>query len=328
VALDTRGQAVGDPEGLAFSPDGAWLALAGSGTHELLFLPAAALPWTAGDPGDFIKPELAAVVHRVPVGGRPLAVAWRSAAEVVTANALADAVQAVDARHFRPGRAVALGGQEPDAARRGEALFYDATRAHHQWFSCHTCHVEGHTCGQNFDTLNDASYGNPKLTPTLRGVAHTGPWTWHGWQTDLAAGVRKSFADTLHGPTPSNAEVAAVVAYLETLRHPPPPTGDPEAVRRGEALFRGKARCARCHQGDNYTSPRVYDVGLEPDGSPYAKWNPPSLLGLADRGPYLHDGRAQTLEDVIANHHGPEKLEGVGLTAAERADLVAFLRTR
>ena len=37
---------------------------------------------------------------------------------------------------------------------------------------------------------------------------------------------------------------------------------------------------------------------LETDGSPYKKWNPPSLRGVWDRGPYLHDGRAKTLEEA------------------------------
>src|SRR2546430_702077 len=83
-------------------------------------------------------------------------------------------------------------------------------RSHNQWFSCHTCHVDGHTCSLTFDTLNDDSYGNPKLTPTLRNVTKTGPWTWHGWQRDLGAGVEKSLTQTMYGPKPSVEEVRAL----------------------------------------------------------------------------------------------------------------------
>src|SRR5262249_20103206 len=151
--------------------------------------------------------------------------------------------------------------------------------SHNQWFSCHTCHVDGHTCGLTFDTLNDDSYGNPKQTPSLRGVARTGPWTWHGWQKDLGASVVKSYTQTMSGPKPTAEEVRAVVAFLETLEQPPNPNVGPggklsEAARRGQTLFEGKGKCARCHHGPDYTSEGTYDVNLEPDGSPYPRWNP------------------------------------------------------
>jgi cytochrome c peroxidase len=268
----------------------------------------------------------------VPLAGRPLAVAFLPGKdEVVLANYLLDAVQAVDARAGKVLRTVPLGGPErPGPARQGEALFYDAGRSHNQWFSCHTCHADGHTCGLNFDTLNDDSYGNAKLTPSLRGVTRTGPWTWHGWQKDLGAAIKKSYTETMFGPEPTAAEVKAVLAFLATLEHPPNPhlgaDGKPTAAaRRGGALFEGKARCARCHHGPEYTSEGSYDVKLEPDGSPYPRWNPPSLRGVWERGPYLHDGRARTLDELLTGPHAPEKLGGRALTPAERRDLVAFL---
>ncbi len=239
----------------------------------------------------------------------------------------------VDAADGKLVKTIALGGPaRPSSARRGEALFYDATRSQDQWFSCSTCHVDGHTCGQNFDTLNDGNYGNPKLTPSLRGVSRTGPWTWHGWQDDLGAAVVKSYTTTMFGPKPTDDEVKDVVAFLETLDHPPNPRRGPdgklnEAAERGRRVFENKARCTRCHDGPDYTSERNYDVKLEPDGSPYKEWNPPTLRGVADRGPYLHDGRARTLDDVLSGPHAPEKLGAPALTPDERRDLIEFLKT-
>jgi YVTN family beta-propeller protein len=330
IALDPRGKAVGDPYGVAHAGD--VLAVSGSGTHELLLFDAGHLPWRRGDPGDVLDVMLEVGAHkmrRVELGGRPLAVApLGKGDEVAVANALLDAVQVVDVRAGKLTKAVRLGGPaEPSPARRGEALFYDAGRSASQWFSCSTCHTEGHTCGLTFDTLNDDSYGNPKLTPTLRGVTKTGPWTWHGWQKDLGAGVTKSFTETMFGPKPIEDEVKAVLAFLATLEQPPNPHKRDEAAGRGEKLFRGKAGCARCHKGEEYTSESNYDVGLEADGSPYAKWNPPSLRGLWDRGPYLHDARARTLDELLTEHHVPEKLGGEALTGAERKDLIAFLKS-
>jgi cytochrome c peroxidase len=337
IALDTRGLAVGDPHGLAFRADGGRLVVSASGTQELLLLDPAALPWSSGDPGDFLNPRLRAderKFRRLTLGGRPLAVAFLGESErVVVANYLLDALQIVDTQAGQLLRTIPLGAPaQPSLARQGEALFYDARRSHNQWFSCHTCHVEGHTCGLNFDTLNDDSYGNPKLTPTLRNVTQTGPWTWHGWQKDLGAAVTKSFTETMFGPQPSAQENQALVAFLQTLEHPPNPHLGPggsrsEAAQRGEGLFHGKARCVKCHQGENYTSTSTYDVQLEPDGSPYLRWNPPSLRGVFDRGPYLHDGRARTLEELLEKHHAPEKLGGETLTPQERRDLIAFLQS-
>jgi YVTN family beta-propeller protein len=328
IALDPRGKAVGDPYGVAYV--GNIMAVTGSGTHELLLFEAGHMPWRPGAPGDVLDVVLEVGPHpmrRVDLGGRPLAVAALGKGdEVAVVNSLLDAVQVVDVKAAKLTRTVPLGGpKQRSPARRGEALFYDAGRSHSQWFSCNTCHTEGHTCGLTFDTLNDDSYGNPKLTPSLRGVTKTGPWTWHGWQKDLGAGVAKSFTETMFGAKPTEDEIKAMLAFLATLEQPPNAHRKDEAAVRGERLFRGKAGCAHCHKGDEYTSEGTYDVGLEADGSPYEKWNPPSLRGLWDRGPYLHDARARTLEELVQEHHVPEKLGGETLTAAERKDLIAFL---
>ncbi len=336
IALDVHGQAVGDPDGLVVANEGKHLALAAAGTHELLLLETAALPWNAGDPGDFLAAELqqGERFRRVPLGGRPLGVAVLARDQVVVANYLLDALQIVDVPSGRLVRTVSLGSPaEATLARQGEALFYDARLSHNQWFSCHTCHVDGHTCGLNFDTLNDDSYGTPKLTPSLYNVTKTGPWTWHGWQPDLGAGVRRSLTTTMFGREPAPGQVAALLAFLETLTPPPNPQRGRDgslsaAAQRGQALFHGKAACSRCHRPPYYTSAATYDVKLEAAGSPQQRWNPPSLIGLYDRGPYLHDGRARTLEELLQRHHVPQQVGGERLAAAERADLIAFLLTR
>jgi cytochrome c peroxidase len=139
--------------------------------------------------------------------------------------------------------------------------------------------------------------------------------------------VAKSYTETMFGPRPTPDEAKAVVAFLATLEDPPNPHRASPATQRGAALFAGKARCSHCHQGKEYTAARNYDVKLEPDGSPYSLWNPPSLRGLWDRGPYLHDGRSATLEELLRGPHAPEKLGGQALSPAERDDLIAFLRS-
>jgi YVTN family beta-propeller protein len=337
IGLDVRAKAVADPCAAAFSARGDWLVVAAAGTHELLLFKADAVPWNAGDPGDFLDSSLDqddGRLRRLPLGGRPLAVQFVDDRPLaVVANYLLDAVQVVDVKAGKLVSTIPLGGPaQPALARKGEAIFYDAQRSHHQWFSCHSCHPDGHTCSVLFDTLNDDSHGNPKLTPTLRGVGHTAPYTWHGWQNKLGDAVEKSLTETLWGKQPTKEDVSAVVAFMETLDHPPNPNRQADgalsaAALRGQAVFKGKAHCARCHQGEHYTSTKNYDVKVDPDGSPFDLWNPPSLRGLYDRGPYMHDGRAETLDELLKLHHVPEKLGGEKLTPEERKDLIEFLMT-
>ncbi|MGE3804025.1 MAG: beta-propeller fold lactonase family protein [Gemmataceae bacterium] len=341
LALDFRGEAVGDPHGLAYDASKRRFIVSASGTHELMMIDQAAIPWSAGDPGDHMPFDFSYSdkVTRFEVGGRPMTIALRPGnKQVVAANYLLDALQVIDLpgtfeRKEKPKiRTIALGGPgKQSSERRGEALFYDAQRSHAQWFSCHSCHTDGHTDSLLHDTLNDETYGNDKLTPTLRGVARTAPYTWHGWQDGLEAAVEKSFHETLFGPEMKKEDIRAVVEYLKTLEHPPHPFAaklDKAAVARGKGLFADKAGCLKCHHGDEYISKTTYDLGLTfLDGSAYRKWNPPSLRGLYDRGPYMHDARAVTLEDLLEQHHKPESLGGEKLTPAERKDLIVFLKS-
>jgi cytochrome c peroxidase len=48
-------------------------------------------------------------------------------------------------------------------------------------------------------------------------------------------------------------------------------------------------------------------------------WHPPQL-----KGPYFHDGHARTLEATIDHY---VQLQGLTLTARQKADLVEYLKT-
>ena len=333
IALDSRGQAVADPTGIAYSGDGQWMAITAAGTQELLLVPTNKIPWSNGDPGDFVDSALEFPIRqlrRLDVGGRPQGVTFAHG-KVLVANALLDAVQVIDPATGIIEKTVQLGdGRPADLARRGEAIFFDGKRAHHHWFSCHTCHTDGHTNGQLFDTLNDDSYGNPKITPTLRNVTKTGPWTWHGWKESLSAAVEDSITETLFGNKPTAEDVKSVIAYMETLDHPPAPKASTAAragADRGKKLFEAKAGCIRCHAGPDYTTSKTYTLDIEADGSPFDRWNPPSLRGVRDRSPLMHAAQAPDLDALLRLYHKPEDLGGKALDATERADLIAFLKS-
>lgn len=145
----------------------------------------------------------------------------------------------------------------------------------------------------------------------------------------------------------------AIAAYERTIVSSDAPfdrwqKGDEKAVdaavKRGFQLFKGKGRCDICHGGFNFTDDSFHNVGLKGSTDPgrYAKvaiqalrgaFKTPTLRDIALTGPYMHDGRYDTLEEVI-NHYdrGGDKTENIdeqiqklGLTTQEKADLLAFM---
>jgi YVTN family beta-propeller protein len=340
ITLDPRGVAVSDPCGLALSPDESWVVASASGTHELLVYRLADLVFeSVGGPGDHIDPKLLndpARFFRVPLGGRPMAVCFApDGRRVFVANYLANAVQMVDLEQRRVTQTIDLGGPaQVSAARRGEALFYDGQRSLDQWYSCHSCHYEGGANAVAMDTHNDGSEQTFKTVPALAGVTHTGPWTWHGWQTDLADAIRKSMVDTMQGPPPSERETSDMLVFLDQMPTAPSPHRQPDgrltlAAERGRKIFLSEEMgCATCHAGTYFTDGKVHDVGLGSPQDAYAGYNTPSLLGVHARVRLLHDGRARSLEAVVSGPHAPEKVAGRrSLSAEELADLVAYLKS-
>lgn len=338
LGLDIRGNAVGDAYAAAFSPDQSLLVVTAGGTHELLVIDFGSIPWPKGDPGDFLPAAMQkdkSSFRRIELGGRPQAVQFLGERTVVVSNYFSNSVQIVDLDARAVTQTIPLGGpSEPSLARRGEHIFFDADRSMHSWYSCHTCHTDGHTAGQVFDTRNDKTYGTPKLTPSLRGVAETGPWTWHGWQTDLHDAMKRSLSESMATKLPiTDEDATAMVAYLKTLDHPTNPrasTHDEALAKKiaaGEKLFTGKAACASCHSGTQFTSAESFDGKVEDKKDRDPSYNPPTLRGLASRRRFLHTGKARSLDAVLTKHHRPEDLVGESLSDDERATLIEYLKS-
>jgi YVTN family beta-propeller protein len=347
VTLDPQGQAAGDAYGLAIGEGGKMFAVGCGGTHEVMLFreDQQPLPWKPGVGRDLIAIDLLkdkARFRRVALGGRPTELAFAPDGRTLyAANYLGNAIQVVDTGSATVTRAIPLGGPEaPSIVRQGEAVFFDAFRSANNWFSCNTCHSDGHTNGLDFDTMNDgwqdrssAHLRSRKKIPTLRRVTSTGPWTWHGWQSGFDDAMVESFTKSMQGKRPKQEEIDALMAYLGTLEFPKNPNREPDgslspAAKRGEALFRSnKANCASCHSGPEFTDGKRHDVGLNERGDVYKGHNPPSLRGVYDKDPYLHDGRARTLRETLTGDHAPENLGGSTISESELDDLIAYLKS-
>ncbi|MDP3092586.1 MAG: cytochrome c peroxidase [Nitrospira sp.] len=122
-----------------------------------------------------------------------------------------------------------------------------------------------------------------------------------------------------------------------------------ESAKRGLELFRGKARCTRCHSGFNFTDEKFHNLGIGWDtntvdlGRYMVTKNPedigafktPTLREIARTAPYMHDGRFKTLEAVvkfynqggIKNPHQDNTIIPLELTEQEQQDVVALLKS-
>lgn len=119
-----------------------------------------------------------------------------------------------------------------------------------------------------------------------------------------------------------------------------------ESAKRGFAVFNGKARCSVCHSGWNFTDGSFHDIGLPSTDPGRGKLLPqiarmqhafktPTLRNVDHRGPYMHDGSVRTLQEVIdlydtggvVRPSRSAEIRPLKLTAAEKADLLAFMKT-
>ena len=122
-----------------------------------------------------------------------------------------------------------------------------------------------------------------------------------------------------------------------------------EAEKKGLVLFRGKARCTKCHSGFNFTDEKFHNLGIgmdaaSPDLGRYevtkreedkGAFKAPTLREISKTAPYMHDGRFKTLEEVvdfynkggIKNPYQDPLIIPLDLTEEERKEVVAFLRT-
>jgi YVTN family beta-propeller protein len=311
LQLGDVGRGAADPAGLAVLSDGRILVTL-AGVHELALGREPFADW-----------------DRVPVGRGAVAVLPSADGQrAFVANHFSDSLSVLDLAKRRVAAEIALGPPgSGEAVDRGDQLFHDGRLAHDGWLSCHSCHPDGHTIGLLSDNLSDGSYGTPKRILSLLGARDTAPYAWNGGMKTLEVQVQSSIERTMHGPKPTSQQVADIAAFLRTL--PPVPSlarlrgsQTDAAVRHGAILFR-EQHCVNCHTPPTFTSARTEYVGLR-DEAGNDHFNPPSLRGVSQGGPYFHDNRAASLDEVLRRYRHQLRSE---LGAADLRDLEAYLNS-
>ena len=223
--------------------------------------------------------------------------------------------------------------------------------------ACFDCHANGHTNASTHQVgdIRPQEFRHRIDTPSLRGVNIQ---RLFGSQRALRSvedftefEQRGAYFDgdpviaTKKGVNvlERGSQVHFMAEIQELLDFPPAPKMDvfgklnpkkaTEAEMRGQTLFFGKANCVSCHQPPYYTDNLMHNLKVERFYKPrmingmMASADGPiktfPLRGIKDSPPYLHDGRLLTLEDAVEFFN---LVLETRLTAAEKADLVAFLR--
>jgi len=224
--------------------------------------------------------------------------------------------------------------------------------------SCFDCHANGHTNGATHlsgDT-RPQEYRHRIDTPTLRGL-----YIQRLFGSQRALKTVEDFTEfeqrgayfdgdpvlaTKKGANilERGSQVQFMAEFEELLDFPPAPKLDvfgkldpakaDAAELRGQAIFFGKGQCAICHTPPYYTDNSTHNLQAERFFKPrminglMAVADGPiktfPLRGIKDSPPYLHDGRLLTLEDTVEYFN---LILGDNLTADEKTDLVAFLRS-
>lgn len=347
IPMDSfRGNLVtANPWEIAVSPDGRSLFAVFAGTNDMFVC-------------DIIDDDYREIGYRsyVQLGQNPRAVRVSPDNKTVYVyNALDFNVMALNATNMqRIAKITVTENPLAEDVLLGKRLFYSALQpmVGRRWISCSSCHPDGEPDGR--------TWHNPeglRNTQSLAGMAWTHPIHWSADRDEV-----QDFELTIRGPLMQgrglisgsvkeslgdpnrnlSATLDALAAYNNShpfVLSPHAKHGLSESAQRGREIFLSeKTQCAKCHQGptycDSWPQPASnivrHDVGTGQD-DPTEKMGPaydtPTLLGIYRTAPYLHHGRATTLEDVLTTCNPNDKHGTTShLTPAQIGDLVEFLK--
>jgi len=225
---------------------------------------------------------------------------------------------------------IGLGSQpRPDAVRHGEFVFHDARHCFQHWLSCSTCHPDGRADGLNWDLVNDG-LGNPKNARSLVWSSKTPPLMSLGIRENMEEAVEKGFQFVQFREI-DPGDLDAVREYLRSLEPEPSPLlvegRLSKKALKGQDLFEdAKVGCARCHPAPLFTSLATHDVGTQGEFDRTGRFDTPTCVELWRTGPYLHDGSAVTLRDVLTTRNAEDKHGKTSHLSSEEIDaLVEYL---
>jgi YVTN family beta-propeller protein len=339
VLLDDVDQGFPNPWAIDFSEDAKTLIVTSAGNHEVSLIDLAAMTEkieaeaAESDGAVHLNAHnnlsfLSGIRKRVKLNGNgPRAIAVKDGTAYV-ANYFSDTIDLLNLETACVEDTVELNpGMVMSQERQGEIFFNDAALCFQNWLSCATCHPDARTDAMNWDLLNDGM-GNPKNVKSML-LAHQTPRAmWLGVRADAETGVRAGIKHIQFAVRPEE-DARAIDAYLKSLTPVPSPylvNGQlSKSAQAGKVLFE-KLSCIKCHPAPLFTDLKLHDVKTTKGQDTGKPVDTPTLIEIWRTAPYLHDGRAATVSDLLhkQGHAGILK-ETSGLTKEQIDDLVEYL---
>jgi len=336
------------PWGVTITPDGKYVALTHSSSHEVSVINAPGMidkilkmppppdddryayshGTSAGVPNDLAF--LVDLRRRVKVEGngpRGIAVVGD---KVYTTEYFTDSLGIVEleSEWRRSGESVPLGpAPKMSQQRRGEMLFHDAHLCFQHWQSCASCHPDARVDGLNWDLLNDG-LGTPKNVRSMLLAHKTPPSMSLGVRATAEEAVRAGIKHIQFAVRPEE-EAVAIDEYLKSLKPVPSPllvNGKlSQAAERGKKIFE-QVGCAKCHPAPLYSDLKQHDVNSKGKYDRQRKFDTPTLIECWRTAPYMHDGHYTSMKDLFTTgKHGVLGGPVDKLKDQELNDLVEFV---
>ena len=254
--------------------------------------------------------------NTIPIQVQPTAVAFTKDGTLVVQSREPDGLVLISGADTQVQRTISLGGES--RFDTGHELFHrDAGGG----IACASCHGEG---GDDGHVWNFSGLGARRTQSVNVGLAGTEPFHWSGDMDNLSMIMSEVFVKRMGGVLQSAERVDALSSWLfQQQAALPMRAGNDEAALRGQELFQSDAvACASCHSGEKLTNNKSVDVGTG------GVFQVPSLVGIAYRAPFIHNGCAATLRDRFdpscggSNHGHTDQL-----SESQLGDLVAYLET-
>jgi len=355
LLLDQINDFFADPTDVVFSKDGQYLFVTGGGVQEIAMIDVSKmkkiLEFSSVHERNNVLPNHLGisteyVIKRIPVGQSPRGMVVSGDNKYLyVADGLDDAISVIDIDQRERIKVIGLGGpEEITQARYGERLFHSAENTYARQFSCHSCHPDGGIDGITYDIEPDGLGSNPVDNRTLRGINDTAPFKWTGKNLTLQRQCGPRLAAFFTRIDPFTAEQSAALdRYIVTIPRPPNRyrKGDELTLsqRRGKKIFEriydnsgnsipDEKRCSFCHSYPYFTSREKFDVGTASWLDTQGSFDVPHLNNIYATPPYLHDGRASSLDEIWTVYN-PKDKHGLtnDLTKDQLNDLIEFLKT-
>lgn len=288
------------------------------------------------------------VIDRIPTGANPQGMAISpDGKKLYVAERLNDRIAVIDTDNLLREASIDLEGpRKTTMARLGRQVLHNAGHTFQNQYACYTCHPDQHEDGLVYNMAGTDMGRNLANVQTLRDIGDIPPYKWNGKNQTIYKQDGMRFSTILTRTEAfSHKELDALVAFIVTSNPNPPnlrfnPHGElTEAQLRGKEIFYRDMdnlgneipesnRCYTCHPPPYFTNLEMTDVGTLADSDDPMKFDVPQLNNVYESAPYLHDGKAATLEEIWTRHNDHDE-HGVAndMTKDQLNDLVEYLKS-